>query len=331
MSDGKSAMTSVCARTCGAAVLLLAASAVFAQTAYPVKPVRWIVPYAAAGGTDILVRAVSQKLAEAWGLPVIVDNRPGGSTNLGAEFAAKAAPDGYTLFAPGVANAINVTLFPKLNYDIVRDFAHITNLAKIPGIVVAHPSLPAKNLQALIALAKARPNELRHGSPGIGSPQHLTAELLKVRAGIKMVHVPYKGAAPAITDIIGGHIDVYFGAIISTLPQVRNGRLRSFGVTSLNRVAAVPEMPTLHEQGLKDFETASWVLISSPAGTAQDIITRIHRDAARVLKMSDIRARMAADGTELVGDTPEQVTVYLKAEIEKWGKAVKASGAGPEG
>lgn len=313
------------------AVLLYVPGMARAQAVYPAKAVRWIVPYAPGGGTDLLARAVGQKLAEAWGQPVLVDNRPGGGTNLGAELAARAAPDGHTLFAPGVANAINVTLFAKLNYDIVRDFAHITNLAKIPGIVVVHPSLPARNLQELIALARARPNELRHGSPGIGSPQHLTAELLKSIIGIRMVHVPYKGAAPAITDVVGGHTEVYFGAIISTLPQVRNGRLRALGVTALNRVAAVPDMPTLNEQGLKGFETASWVLVSAPAGVAQDIVARIHRDAVRVLKMPDVRARLAADGAEVVGDTPQEVTAYVKAEIEKWGRAVRASGARPEG
>ena len=315
----------------GAAAMLPAAGGAQAQTAYPVKAVRWIVPYAPGGGTDILVRAVGQKLAEAWTQPVVVENRPGGSTNIGAEFVARSVPDGYTLFAPGVANAINVTLFPKLNYDIVRDFAHVTNLAKIPGILVVHPSLPVKNVQEWLALAKARPNELRHGSPGIGSPQHLTAELVKSIAGVRMVHVPYKGAAPALTDIVGGHIEVYFGAIISTLPQVRNGRLRALGVTALNRVAAAPEIPTLSEQGLKGFETASWVLVSVAAATPRDIIGRIHRDAARATGMPDIRERMAADGAEMVGDAPEQVTAFLKAEIEKWGRAVRASGARPEG
>lgn len=315
----------------GIGSLSMAPGAAFAQTTYPAKPVRWIVPYAPGGGTDLLARAIGQKLAQAWGQQVIVDNRPGGGTNVGAEAAAKSTPDGYTLFAPGVANAINMTLFPKLNYDIVRDFAHITNLAKIPGVVVVHPSLPAKNLQELIALAKARPNELRHGSPGIGSPQHLTAELLKSITGIRMVHVPYKGAAPALADVVGGHIEVYFGAIISTLPQVKNGRLRALGVTALNRVAAVAEIPTLNEQGLKGFETASWVLVSAPAGTAHDIIAKIHRDTVRALNNPEVRARLAADGAELVGDTPQAVTAYLKAEIDKWGKAVRTSGAKPEG
>lgn len=316
---------------CGVALMFGPTSTTLAQPAYPAKAVRWIVPYAPGGGTDILARAVGAKLSEAWAQPVIIENRPGGGTNIGAEVAARSAPDGYTLFAPGVANAINVALFPKLNYDIVRDFAHVTNLAKIPGIVVVHPSVPAKNIQELIALARARPNELRHGSAGIGSPSHLAAEILKSMSGVKMIHVPYKGAAPAITDIMGGHLEIYFGAILSTLPSVKNGRLRALGVTSLKRVAAVPEMPTLNEQGLKGFETASWVLVSAPAGTPRDIITRIHRDAARAVGMNDVRERMAADGTEMVGDTPEQVTAFVKAEIEKWGKAVRASGAKPEG
>lgn len=319
------------ALTCGAALLLPAASTAFAQTAYPAKAVRWIVPYAPGGGTDILARAVGQKFSEAWGQPVVVENRPGGATNIGAELAARAAPDGYTLFAPTVANAINVTLFGKLNFDIVRDFAHVTNLAKIPGIVVVHPSLPAKNAQELIALARARPGELRHGSAGIGSPSHLAGEIFKAMGGVKMVHVPYRGAAPAITDTMGGHLEIYFGAILSTLPQVRNGRLRAIGVTSLQRVATVPEIATLNEQGLKGFETASWVFVAAPAATPREVIARIHREAVRAIGMPEVRERMAAEGTEMVGDTPEQVTAFLKTEIEKWGKAVRTSGAKPEG
>jgi tripartite-type tricarboxylate transporter receptor subunit TctC len=314
-----------------ASVAFLLPGLALAQANYPAKPLRWIVPYAAGGGTDLLARAVGQKLAAAWGQQVIVDNRPGGGTNVGAELAAKSVPDGYTLFSPGVANAINVTLFRKLHYDIVRDFVHITNLAKIPGIVVVHPSLPVRNLRELIALAKARPDDLRHGSPGIGSPQHLTAELMKSLTGVRMVHVPYKGASPAITDAMGGHIEVYFGAIISTLPQVKIGRLRAIGITALQRVAAAPQLPTLSEQGLKGFETASWVLVSAPAGTAPDIINRIHVETVRALHLPDIRARLEGDGAQIVGDTPRHVTNYLKAEIDKWGKAVKASGARREG
>jgi tripartite-type tricarboxylate transporter receptor subunit TctC len=316
---------------CAAALLLQAPNAVYAQSIYPTKAIRWIVPYAAGGGTDIAARAVGQKLAEALGQPVIIDNRPGAGTNIGAEAAAKSPADGYTLFAPTVANAVNVTLFPKLNFDIVRDFAHVTTLVKIPNILVVHPSVPAKTPRELIALARAHPAALHYGSPGVGSPQHLAAEIFKSQSGAKILHVPYKGAAPAITDAVAGHIEVYFGTLLSTLPQVKSGRLRPLGVTSLKRIAAVPDIPTLHEQGLKEFETVSWVMLSVPAGTPRDIIARLNAEAVRAVGSRDIRERMAADGTETVGDTPEQVTAYLKSEIAKWGKAVRVSGAKPEG
>jgi tripartite-type tricarboxylate transporter receptor subunit TctC len=314
---------------CGAALMVPAGGA-FAQASYPTKPVRWIVPYPPGGGTDILARAVAAKFSEAWGRQVVVENRPGGGTNMGSELAAKSPPDGYTLLASTLANAINVTLFPKLNYDIVRDFQHVTNIAKLPSMIVVHPSVPAKNAKELVALAKARPNKLSHGSPGIGSPQHLGAEIFKSTTAISMVHVPYKGAAPALTDVSGGHIEVYFGNVVSTLPVVKNGRVRALGVTSLKRIDAAPEIPTINEQGFKGFELVSWVLVSVPAGTAREIVTKIHGDAVRAIASPDVRSRLAADGAELVGDTPEQVTAYLKSEIEKWGKAVKSSGAKPE-
>jgi tripartite-type tricarboxylate transporter receptor subunit TctC len=315
-----------------AAVMLPTAGAALAQTTpYPTKPVRWIVPYPPGGGTDLLSRVVGQKFAEAWGVPVVVENRPGGATNIGAEVVAKSAPDGYTLFPPTVANAINVTLFPKLNYDILRDFAHVTNLAKFPNIVIVHPSLPVKDVNGLVALAKARPNELRHGSAGIGSPSHLGAELFKTMAGVRMVHIPYRGAGPALTDIMGGHIEVYFGTIVSVLPHVRSGRVRAIGLSSLKRASAAPTIPTLHEQGLKNFEAVSWCGISVPAGTPPDIVMKIHREALRAIGMPDLRDRLVADGTEFIGDTPEQFTAFLRSEIEKWGKAVKVSGAKPEG
>jgi tripartite-type tricarboxylate transporter receptor subunit TctC len=317
-----------------AAVVILTlstAGGAFAQATYPFKPVRWIVPYAPGGGTDITARVVGQKLAEGLGQPVVIENRAGASTNIGAEIAAKSPPDGYTLFAPTVANAINVTLFPKLNFDIMRDFAHVTNLVKIPNILVVHPSVPAKTPRELIALAKAHKDGLRYASPGVGSPQHLAAELFKSQTGVNMLHIPYKGAGPAITDAAGGHIEVYFGTLLSTLPQVKSGRLKPLGVTSLKRIAAVPKIPTLDEHGLKGFETVSWVMLSVPGGTPRDIIARLNAEAVRAVNTRDFRERMAADGTETVGDTPEQVTAYLKSEIEKWGKAVRTSGAKPEG
>ena len=312
-----------------AVVAALAAGPVLAQSAanYPGKPIRYIVGYTPGGTADMLARAVGQKLTEAWGQQVIVENRAGAGTNIGTEIAAKSPPDGYTLFMPTVANAINPTLYPKLNYDPLKDFVYITNYAKVPGILVVHPSVPARNAKELIALARAHPNALRHGSTGIGSPHHLAGEIFKTMAGVKMIHVPYKGATPAISDVVAGHIEVYFGAMVSTLPHAKSGRLRALAVTSLKRVAAAPDVATLDEQGLKGFETGSWFGMAVPTGTPRDIINKLHAEAMRAIAAPELRNRMSAEGAEFVGDTPEQFTAFFKSEIEKWGKAVKASGA----
>jgi tripartite-type tricarboxylate transporter receptor subunit TctC len=305
-----------------------AASALAQDVAgYPSRTIRYIVGYTPGGTSDMLARAVGQKLAAAWGQQVIIDNRPGAGTNIGTELGAKAPPDGYTLFMPTVANAINPTLYPKLNYDMLKDFLYVTNFARVPGIVVVHPSLPAKNAKELIAIARANPNALRHGSTGIGSPHHLAGEIFKTMAGVKMVHVPYKGATPAIADIMAGHIEVYFGAMVSTLPHARSGRLRALGVTSLVRVNAAKDIPTLDEQGLKGYETGSWFGMAVPAGTPRGIVTKLHAESTKALQAPDLRDRMIAEGAEFVGDTPEQFTAYIKSEIAKWGQAVKASGA----
>ena len=314
------------------AMLLLGATANAAQAQdaaanYPSRSIRYIVGYTPGGTADMLARAVGQKLAAAWGQQGIVDNRAGAGTNIGTELGARAPADGYTLFMPTVANAINPTLYPKLGYDMLKDFAYVTNFAKVPGIVVVHPSLPAKNAKELIAIAKANPNSLRHGSTGIGSPHHLAGEIFKTMAGVKMIHVPYKGATPAIADIIAGHIEVYFGAMVSTLPHARSNRLRALGVTSLKRVDAAKDIPTLDEQGLKGFETGSWFGMAVPTGTSNAIITKLHAESTKALQAPDLRDRMVAEGAEFVGDTPEQYTAFIKVELAKWGKAVKASGA----
>jgi len=294
---------------------------------YPVKPIRYIVGYTPGGTADMLARAVGQKLTEAWGQQVIVENRPGGGTNIGTEIAARSPPDGYTLFMPTVANAINPTLYPKLNFDPVKDFSYIINFAKVPGILVVHPSVPVKNAKELIALARAHPNALRHGSTGIGSPHHLAGEIFKTMSGVKMIHVPYKGATPAIADVVAGHIEIYFGAMVSTLPHAKSGRLRALAVTSAKRVAAAPDMPTLDEQGLKGFETGSWFGMAVPAATPRDIVAKLHAEATRSIAAPELRKRMSAEGAEFVGDTPEEFTAFFKSEMMKWGKAVKASGA----
>ena len=300
-----------------------------AQT-YPAKPIRYIVGYTPAGTADMLARAVAQKLHEAWGQQVIVENRPGAGTNIATEGAARSPPDGYTLFMPTVANAINPTLYAKLNFDLLRDFAFVTNFAKVPGIVVCHPSVPVRNAKELVALAKANPDALRHGSTGIGSPHHLAAEIFKSMTGVKMIHVPYRGASPALTDVIAGHIEIYFGAMVSTIPHVKSGRLRALGVTSLKRVAAAGDTRTLDEQGLKGFETGSWFGMAVPAGTPREIIAKLHAGAVKAIAAPDLRDRMSAEGAEFVGDTPEQYAAFVKAEIAKWAKAVRASGAKPE-
>jgi len=314
------------------ALQLSQAGAAYAQTAatYPVKPIRYIVGYTPAGTADMLARAVGQKLNEAWGQQVIVENRPGAGTNIATEVAAKAPPDGYTLFMPTVANAINPTLYAKLNFDLLRDFAFVTNFAKVPGIVVSHPSVPVRNAKELVALARARPDALRHGSTGIGSPHHLAAEMFKSMTGVKMIHVPYRGASPALVDVVAGHIEIYFGAMVSTIPHVKSGRLRALGVTSLKRVAAAGDTQTLDEQGLKGFETGSWFGMAVPAATSREIVAKLHAESVKAIAAPDIRDRMSAEGAEFVGDTPEQYAAFVKSEIAKWGRAVKASGAKPE-
>jgi tripartite-type tricarboxylate transporter receptor subunit TctC len=304
-------------------------SSVLAQS-YPVKPIRFLVGYTPGGAADILARAVGARFTEAWGQAVVVENRAGAGTNIASEIAAKSPPDGYTLFMPTVANAINVTLYSKLAYDPSRDFTYVTNIAKVPGIVVVHPSVPAKNIKELIALARAHPNQLRHGSTGIGSPHHLAGELFKTMAGVKMIHIPYKGASPALVDVVAGHIEVYFGAFVSTLPHVKNGRVRALGVTSLKRVSVTPEIPTIDEQGLKGFETGSWFGVAVPAGTPREIVTKLHAEVVRIIKLPEVTDRIASEGADFVGDTPEQFTAFFKTEVAKWGKAVQVSGAKPE-
>lgn len=313
--------------TCASLTIFAALSLAAHAQNYPVKTIRLIVPYAPGGGSDILARPVAAKLGDAWGQSVVVENRAGGGTNLGSEMAARSAPDGYTLFMPTIANAINPTLYGKLNYDPVKDFAYVTNIAKLPGILCVHPSVPAKSVKDLTALAKARPDQLRFSSAGNGSPHHLAGELFKMMAGVKMIHVPYKGATPALVDVLGGHIEVYFGSIVPAMPHVKSGRLRPLGVTSLRRVAVVADLPTLDEQGLTGFETGSWFGIAAPAGTSREIIMKLHSEIVRIIKMPEVTDRIAAEGAEFVGNTPDEFTAFVAAEIVKWSKVVKMSGA----
>ena len=293
---------------------------------YPAKPIRTIVPYQPGGIADTLARLVSQRLNTAWGQTVLVENRPGGSTNIGSELVARAAPDGYTLLWSGIANSVAPALFPKLPYDPIRDFVWITNLAKVPILIAVHPVLPVRTTRELIALAKAKPGELLYGSSGIATSGHLGAELLMDMTGTRMIHVPYKGAAGVLVDVLSGQLAIYLGAIASPLPHVKAGRLRALAVTTVARSPAAPDIPTLDEQGYKGFEFSTWYAISAPAGTPADIVAKLNTEIVRIVRQPDLRDRLAAEGSVVVGDSPEEFTAFVKTEIARWGKVVKQAG-----
>ena len=306
------------------AAAALATSAV-AQT-YPVKPVRIIVPYAAGGNTDFTARAVAEKLTDVYKRQFVVDNRPGAATNIGTEAVARAAPDGYTLLMGGAANAINMSLFAKLPYDTLRDFDPIALCVQGANVLAIHPSVPAKNLKELIALAKARPGTLNFASSGLGSSNQMAGELLKVMTGINIVHVPYKGNAPALTDLIGGHVEMIFNGVPSVLPHIQSGRVRGIAIGSLKRFAALPNLPTFDESGVKGYEATTWFGLMAPKNTPKDIVARLNVETDKALKSPDIRERFAAEGLEPMGGTPEFFTKFMRTEIDKYARVIKAAG-----
>jgi tripartite-type tricarboxylate transporter receptor subunit TctC len=297
---------------------------------YPSKPVRIVVPYGPGGLSDRLARQVGQRLTAAWNQQVIVENRPGGGTNIGTELVARAAPDGYTLLASGIANTVMPALHAKLPYDPIRDFVWVTNLAKVPVLIVAHPSLPVRDVNALVALAKARPGALNFASSGIATSGHLAGELFKSEAGIQMTHIPYKGSTGALIDTLSGQVPIYFGAMSSPLAHVRTGRLRAIALTTLERSPAAPDIPTVHEQGLPGFETSTWYGISAPAGTPPAIVATIQTEIARAIQHADVRNRLASEGAEFVGDTSAAFTAFVKEELAKWARVVRTMGIKPE-
>lgn len=302
----------------------------FGQQKYPVRPIRLVLPFPPGGSTDIVARIVGQKITESWGQQVLVDNRPGGGGNVAAEAVARAAPDGYTLFQVNVANAIGASLYPKLNYSLIGDFAPVTQLAATPYVLLAHPSVPAKSTRELVALAKARPGQLNYASAGAGSATHLSGELLKSMAGVNIIHVPYRGTGPAVTALLSGEIELYFAAVPAAVPMVKTGRLRPLGVTSARRAALMPQVPTIAEGGLKGYETGTWHGVLVPAATPRDIALQLSTEIVRILNMPEVREKLVAQGLDPVGDTPEQFGAYIRAEIAKWAKVVAASGARPE-
>jgi len=290
---------------------------------YPSKPVRLVVPFAAGGSTDIIARTLAQKLNEMWGQPVIVDNRAGGSTVIGTEIVAKAPPDGHVLLVTPAPFTIVPSLVPKLPYDPNRDFEPVTLINTTPLVVVVHPGVPAKSMKELIALAKARPGALNFGSSGSGGSNHLAGELFNAMAGVKMVHVPYKGNAPALTDLVGGHVDVVFNGLTSALPLIKSGRLRPLGMTSLKRAGSLPEVPTLDEQGLKGFQAVAWNGLSAPARTPKEVIAKLNADVLKVIRSPELVEKLKAEGSDPVGSSVEQYAAFLRDEIAKWAKVIK--------
>ena len=294
--------------------------------AYPAKPIRVIVPSGAGGSVDTLARLLAQKMSASLGQQVVVENRSGSGGVIGTEIAARSASDGYTLLMAYGSHVVNPTLYPKLPYDTVRDFAPITQVAVQPLLVNVHPALPVKSVKELIALAKARPGQLNYGSAGSGSGGHLATEILCMMAGVKMTHVPYKGSAAAMFDVVAGNTQLMVVTLITSLPQVRAGKLRAIGITSAKRSPIVPEVPAVAEV-IPGYNVEVSYFLLAPAGTPRDIITKLHAEATHALKQPDVVERLARDGAAPVGNTPEQTARYVDQEIVKWGKAVKASGA----
>ena len=307
-------------------VALVASTAQAWAQQYPVRPVRLIVPFPPGGGTDTMARVVAPKLSEFLGQQVVAENRGGAGANIGAELAAKSAPDGYTLLLNTITNAIGASLYTKLNYDLVRDFATITQLATTPHILVVHPSVPVKSVKEFVALAKRKPGELAYSSSGSGSAAHLAGELFNSLAGVKSVHVPYKGGGPSMIALVGGEVSLCFATMPSAIGYVRSGRLRGIAVTTERRSPSTPELPTIAETGVAGYEAGSWYGLSAPAGTSKEIIARLHAETIKVVGLPDVKERLFNAGFEIVTSTPEQFAAFTRNEIQKWGKIVKAAG-----
>jgi tripartite-type tricarboxylate transporter receptor subunit TctC len=297
----------------------------FAQS-YPSRPLRFIIPFPPGGPTDILGRVVSTRLAEAWAVPVVPDNRPGAGGNIGTEQCAKSPADGYTVCMLSIAQTISPSIYPRLGFDPVRDFAHVTLLATLPSLLVVHPSLPARNVKELVALARARPGALSYASGGTGTSTQLLMEWLKLEAGVNIVHVPYKGSGPALVDQISGQIEVAFTTIIAVLPYTQSGRLRAIAVSTRERFPTLPAVPAVAESGLKGFDGGSWQGIVMPAGSPRDAVNKASLDLTKMLRAPDTREKILAMGGITLGNSPEEFSAFVRTEMEKWAKVVKAAG-----
>ena len=300
-----------------------------AQTAsaFPSKPIRLIVPFAAGGTTDILGRAAAAELSKA-GLQTVVENRPGAGGNIGADMVAKAAPDGYTLLVGTVGtHGINQALYGKLPYDPIKDFSPVTLLAMVPNVLVVHPSVPASNVKELVTLAKSKPGKLNYASSGNGTSIHLSAELFKSMTGTFMTHIPYRGSAPALTDLVGGQADLMFDNLPSAMPHIKAGKLRALGVTSAKPSPALPDVPTIAAAGVPGYDASSWFGVLAPAGTPKDIVGKLQQTLSKALASPEMREKLLSQGAEPVGNTPEQFAQHIQQEHAKWAKVVQVSGA----
>jgi tripartite-type tricarboxylate transporter receptor subunit TctC len=311
--------------SCVLAALLIVAGGALAQS-YPSRPIRWIVTYPPGGPTDVVARAIGAKLTEAWGQQIVIDNRAGAGGVIGTDLAAKAVPDGYTLlFGTSAGLTINPALSSKLPYDAVRDFAPVSLLVLNPQLLVVNNAVPANSVKELIAYAKARPGQLNYASVGQGSPNHLGMELLKALTGIEMVHVPYKGTGPAITDLLGGQVQLMFNSMPSVLPLVKSGKLKGLAVGSAQRSPAIPDIPTVAEAGVPGFENVTWYGMFAPAKTPHDIVAKLNRQVVKILAEPEMAQRLASQGAEPRGSTPEDLVKFMRVESERWKKVIKAA------
>jgi len=318
-------MTKFCALVSAVLGTALFAFPAFGQE-YPSRPVRLVVPFAAGGPNDIIARLVGGRLSEALGQPIVVENRPGAGGNIGTDFVAKAAPDGYTLLSAGPGSLIINPLLGSVPYDTARDFAPVSLMASAPNVLVVHPSLPAKSVKELIELARARPRHLNYASGGPGSTPHLSGALFAVMAGIDIVHVPYKGTGPASADLLGGQVQMAFFGIPPLLPHIRSGKLRALAVTGKRRSPELPEVPTVHEAALPGYEVSPWYGLLAPAGTSRAIITRLNAEVARVVRSAEMREKLASQGAEPGGGTPEDYAAAIRADTATWARVIKDAG-----
>ncbi|TRZ56944.1 MAG: tripartite tricarboxylate transporter substrate binding protein [Rhodocyclaceae bacterium] len=310
------------------AVLLCVTTSLGYAQDYPNKPVRMVVPFPPGGTTDILARAVGQKLSESWGQQVVIDNRGGAGGNIGTDIVAKSSADGYTLLMGTVGtHAINASLYGKLPFDPIKDFAPVTLVASVPNVLVVNSTVDSKSVKELIALAKSKPGQLAFASSGNGTSIHLAGELFKSMTGTAMLHIPYKGSAPAIAELLGGQTNMMFDNLPSAMPHIKSGRLRALAVTSIRRSPALPDIPTIAETGISGYEASSWFGVLAPAGTPKDVVAKIQADIAKALNAPEIKERLSGQGAEPVGNTPEQFAEHIKAESAKWAKVVRDSGA----